>query len=146
MTVLFYILCVLTFGVLPLLCHWYPSIKLYMTHFKSDNRNASSILLRSSLSKQVSVVDVNDVQIMTETGYTSARVYKYRNVTFIYDPRRDCYCRVAFNCSRSFTEIVSEMSSGMSTPVRIIRKTLFGSNGINIVVKNPIALLLDEVS
>ena len=146
LTILFYFLCFATLGILPLICHWYPFVMLYMTHLKSDKSNATAVLLESTMSKQKSVEYVREVDMMIPDSYTRVRVFKYRHACFIYDPRKNDFVRVTFNFAKSFSEITQTLSSGINATTRIIRKTLFGSNGVNIEVKNPIALLLDEVS
>jgi cation-transporting ATPase 13A2 len=145
--IIFYVLCICTLGVLPLMCHWYPVIKLYMTHFKSNSKqHATTMLLQSSLSKQQSVVSIESIDILLgDDSHVAARVYYYRHACFIYDVRVDDFIPVTFNVSLPFNYIASDMTSGVDTSTRMIRKALFGSNGIRVEVKNPIALLLDEV-
>jgi hypothetical protein len=62
MTFVFYVLCVLSVGTLPLLCKWYGWIRLYLTHLKSSYGDATSILVRSELSGAKDVCPVKLVR------------------------------------------------------------------------------------
>jgi cation-transporting ATPase 13A2 len=143
LTVLFVLLCILSVGALPLMCYWYPRIYLLLTHRKSDNKKATAILSHSTLTKQYEISYLKT--IVLEQYQQRWRAYEYRNALFVYSTVTDEYVRVAFNTELTLSYIRDNMSLGVDPTTRQLRRTLFGLNGINVRIKNPFELLLDEV-
>jgi cation-transporting ATPase 13A2 len=145
MTAVFIVLCVASLGILPLFCHWYPEIMLLLTHLRSDVHSCTAVLSKSSLTKQKTISYVKTCRIIIGDVVQTFRLYHYRYMCYIYNERLSKFVRVRFNTSIPFNQIYNNMLSGVSMEQRVIRRILFGNNNIDVQIKNPIALLLDEI-
>ncbi|KAG2378060.1 hypothetical protein C9374_008682 [Naegleria lovaniensis] len=144
---LYYLLAVCSLGLLLLLSRWYVWLRDRMIHWECSNAEADIVLIKSSTGALTTCkVKKHDLSSHSNGSQeTSIRIFTYRYVKYIYDVTEDKFKRLQFNTSLPYTTIHNEMSSGLSSQTRKLRRILFGKNLIDIPVKNIVSLLLDEV-
>lgn len=152
--VFYYIFCVLTLGVLPLLiARWFPTLKLRMTQVKSKSiKAATNVLVKAKISGDLTVceifraiVDVCTCVFIYIFKGQQYVLFTYRNVNFLYDDESSTFKPVVFDSAHTLSYILDNMSRGIDYHTRNQRTLLFGRNFLNVPVLSIFTLMLDEV-
>ncbi|KIY66889.1 P-type ATPase [Cylindrobasidium torrendii FP15055 ss-10] len=156
--------CVLSFGILALLGHWFPSLWLKWVAREKAFSEAEFVVVESAY-RDMSIFPIKSVEYpyAVDTAFAlepSAPLLKspetidsdmqklrhvdYRYSRFALDPRTGLFSMV-----REWTDpsrgSVGQVRSGLDVALRKQRLTLFGPNAIDIEGKSTVSLLVDEV-
>nr|CAG4710839.1 unnamed protein product [Naegleria fowleri] len=169
---LFWLVLMITFGFLLILCKWFPWLKTWMTHsYCKSFKEADAILLCSRTN--VNAMDgshgkwncckIEKSRIHTDDGKKQGEIeiiyFKFRYVTFIYDEEGDCFVPCNFSLQESLKSNGNEQSEGLFNGESIhrlaihylhdhdrnIRGKIFGRNVIETPVKPILSLAMDEI-
>lgn len=84
--------------------------------------------------------------IVDESGKPhDLRFFVFRSARFFHDTVRDVFEQHHFNSSLMYSRIHDDCSEGMSTQGALFRQEELGENVIDVQVKNPLFLLIDEI-
>ncbi|KAF7797894.1 hypothetical protein EIP86_009100 [Pleurotus ostreatoroseus] len=144
--------CVLSFGILGLLGHWFPRLWLRWVAQEKAFKNMSHGFMVIEVDVTVSRVPSRTGDIDPINGDVSAGtmmlqellIVDYRYARFAMDPRTGLFSMVKDWRDLSWTGIQS-VKDGLDQNVQEQRLTLFGLNVIDIEGKSTISLLIDEV-
>ena len=92
--ILFVVLCIFSFGTLPILCHWYPQLYTWIRRQNASLGNGEYVLVRG-LDKSFTEIPVFDVQsfgnwneqsqLLSETdAHSNTRYFDYRRQRYVY--------------------------------------------------------------
>ncbi|KAL0490279.1 hypothetical protein AKO1_014011, partial [Acrasis kona] len=152
LTVIFYLLCVLSLGSLLLFSRWFPKIWLLLTHLPCPLSSATSVLIKSRVGNHNTICKIQSVDISTIANsssqfHTQAKIINYRHLNYIFDQQNQQFKPLRFNTSIHYNTL-EEMYTrdNISTwNLRSLYRFLYGLNVIDIPIKNYIELLLDEI-
>ncbi|KAG6903012.1 hypothetical protein C0995_007445 [Termitomyces sp. Mi166 len=132
--------CVMTFGILGLLGHWFPRLWLrWVAQEKAfiDSKNGLVVIEILSLSRANGLVS-------EDNNLCRLLVVDYRYSRFALDPRTGLFYMIRDWRDPSVITLAS-VQSGIEESLRKQRFLLFGRNEIEIQAKSTISLLVDEV-
>ncbi|KAJ7346731.1 hypothetical protein DFH08DRAFT_869152 [Mycena albidolilacea] len=156
--------CVVTFGALGLLGHWFPQLWLrWVAREKAFQDAANGFVVVESANRDITLFRIHTLNYPypistvfptpvadtlntqhSESSLDTLIVIDYRYSRFALDPRTGLFNMIRNWRDPSWTgsQIVQ---NGMETPVRQQRLTLFGKNEVDIEGKSTVSLLVDEV-
>ncbi|KAJ7251534.1 Ca-transporting ATPase [Mycena haematopus] len=158
------ICCVVTFGVISLLGHWFPQLWLrWVAREKAFQDAANGFVVVESAYRDITLFRIQtlDYQYPISTVFptsivdsTNSRqpdsllhtliVVDYRYSRFALDPRTGLFNMIRDWRDPSWTGSQSAQN-GLETPIRQQRLTLFGKNEVDIEGKSTVSLLVEEV-
>ncbi|CAK5281584.1 unnamed protein product [Mycena citricolor] len=150
---------VLTLGALGLLGHWFPQLWLrWVAREKAFTEAKDGFVVIESAHRDITMypLQILDYPYSASTVFSeptspgqsdrlsSLAVIDYRYSRFALDPRTGLFAMIRDWRDSSWTG-TSLVQSGIDTPARQQRLTLFGKNEIDIQAKSTISLLVDEI-
>uniref|UniRef100_A0A0K0EAT2 Cation-transporting ATPase n=1 Tax=Strongyloides stercoralis TaxID=6248 RepID=A0A0K0EAT2_STRER len=152
--IIFYILSILTVGLLPLFCYWYPQFKTYLISKKCKIFNADQILIEENKSYNVKNVNIIQSDIPFEIPFKNTilkvktlQTFSYRKINFIWHEKEKTYVSVASICDniyiKKFHDILESNSGLDDNTVQSIEK-LYGKNLIEVKVTPFLLIALKE--
>jgi hypothetical protein len=89
---LYYLLSLLTIGILPLLCHWFPQWATYLSRSKCPELYQADYLLIQGLDGRFSEVRVDRIsRPASEQGSHWLICFEYRKQRYYYYESSDCF-------------------------------------------------------
>ncbi|GMM43332.1 putative acid anhydride hydrolase [Hanseniaspora uvarum] len=159
-TVMFYILSVLSLGILPVLCHWFPKLRIVFQYNKSELFCSNKVLIETELG-DLDIIPVskewygnkkiNTVFAYPDEKYSgySLKVLSYFNYRFFrlyYDPLEDMFkTNKDWYDKENWTDY-DLVQEGVFTEEGTIddRIKLFGHNSCQLEVKSIMELIFQE--
>lgn len=74
-------------------------------------KNADAVLIKSKETKQITICKIEQVQVDDENHQVSIRLFKYRNLNYIYNDETDQFQRVHHNTLVPFSSLHDRMNS-----------------------------------
>ncbi|KAL9652542.1 hypothetical protein ABK040_000112 [Willaertia magna] len=154
LAILYYILAVISLGILLIISRWFEYLRDVMTHLPSTFEEADLVLIKNAATKalttcKIKTYDLDKIQQkirgFANGNHFSVRVFTYRHVKYIYDVELKIFRKLQFNTSLPYDFIHKNFSNGLSENIHTVRRVLFGKNLIDVPMKNVVSLLLDEV-
>ena len=154
--IMFWILVLLTAGLLLVCCRWIRWLKAYLTYTYSHGKGesferATKVLVESEETREWTVCKIrtgfvrnydSDQRVSVEP--IRIRYFVYRYVVFLYDPVMDNFQRTQFNTSLSYSKLHKLAESEVENE-RDLRELLFGKNSTETPIKSVVQILLDEI-
>ncbi|KAL6926561.1 hypothetical protein ACO0SA_004741 [Hanseniaspora valbyensis] len=101
--IIFYILSILTLGILPVICHWFPKMKISLMYNKSELFCSDKVIIETELG-QLDIISVKrewydnkDISTVfnyvddTDYGLKVLTFFSYRFFKLYYDPLEDLF-------------------------------------------------------
>ncbi|KAJ7188128.1 hypothetical protein C8R46DRAFT_1053735 [Mycena filopes] len=162
--------CIITFGALGLLGHWFPQIWLrWVAHEKAFQDAAGGFVVVESAYRDITLFRIRVLDypyhistvfpssvvdpIVTQESSSNVQpaesldtliVVDYRYSRFALDPRTGLFNMIRDWRDPSWTSL-QMVHRGIESPVRQQRLSLFGKNEVDIEGKSTVSLLVDEV-
>ncbi|KAF8210382.1 hypothetical protein K438DRAFT_1809584 [Mycena galopus ATCC 62051] len=156
--------CVVTFGGLALLGHWFPQLWLrWVAHEKAFQDAANGFVVVESAYRDITLFQIRTLNYPypistvfpisvgdptnTQSPDSILRtliVVDYRYSRFALDPRTGFFSMIRDWRDPSWTG-TQFVQNGIDTPIREQRLTLFSKNEVDIEGKSTVSLLVDEV-
>ncbi|KAJ1547797.1 hypothetical protein HK096_011165, partial [Nowakowskiella sp. JEL0078] len=152
----FCILSIVSIGILPLICKWYPKLWVLLVRRQAQSfRVADYVLLEGNDGKwfEEKVVVVHDVVVIDEyndldhsfkSSRSGVRYFEFRKLRYVYHEQYQCFQRLNVKLDLSFAEI-HQMRSGLSTPKANALLRRNGLNKIDITQISIWKMLLDKI-
>ena len=137
-----------------LVCKWNPHLRLIGTHRRCNASEATAVLVRgldNSLSPETIAVDVDvpyddHIDCTAISGVREYRHFAYRYEKFFLDASTSRFVPLEYKVERQYREIHSELGEGLSAGLYAARLHRFGPNLVDVQLKSPLVILLDEVA
>ncbi|OUM58256.1 hypothetical protein PIROE2DRAFT_48109 [Piromyces sp. E2] len=172
---IYYVLCVISFGIVFLIFHWFPKLKLKLLGEIIPIEDASELFIENTWSSSVAHVKIkynfyngkiSDIfpKFSKISEYTKQhnitpsqienanieqqfylRYFKYQYIRFIFNPITSKYEQISNWKDPNWTSIKSTINGIESNDLYNQRKQIFGSNVAQIQQKSTLSFLLDEV-
>jgi len=172
---IYYVLCILSFGAVYLIFHWFPKLKLKLLGKVIPIEDASELFIENTWSSNVAHVKIkynfyhgkiSDIfpKFGTISEYTKQhnitlsqienanleqqfylRYFKYQYIRFIFNPITLKYEQISNWKDPNWVSINSTINGIESNDIYNQRKQIFGSNVAQIQQKSTLSFLLDEV-
>ncbi|KAF8919770.1 hypothetical protein CPB85DRAFT_1373089 [Mucidula mucida] len=159
--------CVVTFGILGLLGHWFPSLWLkWAAHEKAFSDSHHGFVVVESAYRDISIFPIRTINYhysintvfseepgapllkasngASEPNMEILHFLDYRYSRFALDPRTGLFSMIREWTDRSWLTVAG-VQGGLDGDVRTQRSTLFGPNTIDIEAKSTTSLLADEI-
>ncbi|GAB1609336.1 cation-transporting ATPase 13A3-like isoform X2 [Argonauta hians] len=169
--VLFYILVLLTLGLVLLIFHWEPKYELLLKKSQCPLIEADSVLLKDSYNhvfvekikfmyfEKGCCVDVyhgdpiypenttetDEVAALVTQQEWSLKYFDYQHVRYIWDVRLRSFKRLEDLSTNIYCKSFLEDFQGLSRDVQTQKRQMYGSNDIEVEVKSYWKLLIYEV-
>ncbi|KAL9656868.1 hypothetical protein ABK040_004402 [Willaertia magna] len=157
--ILFWLLSVLSFGILLLFCYWFDWLKDWMVYYKITEKNkfhkdlstfkgADAVMIKAKSTGIITFCEVKKtpIEIPHTKNTIIVNTFVYRYLTFIYDEEKDLFCRVYYPTLLPFQHVHEQgLTNASPSTERHIKSVLFGKNSIETPMKNILVLLFDEV-
>lgn len=145
LTSLYYLFGVCTAGLFLLLCRWLPRFRISISHVRAPFSEASGVLVQD-VNREWVFCAMQKKTVLDEDGKPQElRYFVFRSARFFHNAVRDFFYQRGFDSHLMYASIHDDFSEGLSSQAASFRQEELGENVIDVHVKSPLFLLIDEI-